>query len=89
MPKKNRQRVQIYFEDDVIETIDKVKGSTGLPTNAEVLRMGIRWFEFCVDLLAEGHEIIVKNPDGTNSKLMMPFYVRQVEKPAAVAGVAR
>lgn len=74
-----RQRVQIYFEDDMLETIDTLKDQTGLPNTAEVLRMGLRWFEFCVDLLGKDHEIVVQNPDGTSSKLMMPFKVRKAE----------
>ena len=70
-PKK--QRVQFYFEPDAVEALDELQDKTGLSTRAEVVRYGLRVFEWLVDEIQGENEVLIRKPNGDVQGLLLPF----------------
>ncbi len=71
--KEEKQRVQFYFESEALEALDKMQEMTGLSSRAEVVRYGLRFFQWLLEETQERSEILVRKPNGELQGVILPF----------------
>lgn len=76
--------LQIAFDQKVWSALNMIRESANFPTNAEVLRIAIRWLLFCVERMQEGEKFAVQHRDGKWSRIEMPFQISNPAEPGAI-----
>lgn len=75
-----KHRVQFYFEPEAVKALDEMQVRTGLASRAEVVRYGLRFFEWLLDETEEGSQIVVRRPNGELEGVLLPFRRQDLKK---------
>jgi hypothetical protein len=84
-------RVQFDFTPSALEELDKLQGTMGAKSRAEVIRYALRVLQWLLDQLRSGGKIMVEGRDGKVQTVMftsLPQSVADAAPPAEPAAAA-
>lgn len=59
-----KHRLQLDFQKDALEELDRVYRTAGLSSRADAIRYALRLFQWFAQQTSDGNQILVKKKDG-------------------------
>ena len=69
MDKKYIGSTNFKLTDDIIQTVDRLRQTSGVPTRAEVMRKAIKLYDLVLKEQQKGNQVIIK--DGRKQRELM------------------
>jgi hypothetical protein len=70
--KSDAHKVQFTFTPEALEDLDKLEKRIEAPSRAETVRYALRWLQWTVDEIDNGHKICLETEEGIR-EVMIPF----------------
>ncbi|MEK7117766.1 MAG: ribbon-helix-helix protein, CopG family [Patescibacteria group bacterium] len=67
MPERKKgakTRLQLVFQDSMVERIDRLREDTDAPTRTEVVRRAVKLYEWFADMEKRGYKILARKSTG-------------------------
>lgn len=67
------EKVNFIFEPEAVAALEQMQKWTKLENRGAVVGYGLRWFEFTLEQMRYGGEILFRRSDGSITGVMLPF----------------